>query len=96
MQTIKSVARRRWPDDREPAFRLVRAAGRTRCRGTGGGLRAGRPQLFLNSSSDGRLLRPILEAASAGGDVPTDAEMQADVDRYEMQPLFDGGELERI
>ena len=56
----------------------------------------GRPQLFLNSSSDARLLRPTLEAAAAGGPPPADDEMAADVGRHEIAPLFDGAELERI
>ena len=54
-----------------------------------------RPGLFLNSSSDARLLRPTLEAA-AGGPAPTDEEMAADVERHEIEPLFDGAALERI
>ena len=56
----------------------------------------GRPGLFLNSSSDARLLRPILEAANVGGPIPTDEEMAADVARHEIEPLFDGAALERI
>ncbi len=55
-----------------------------------------RPQLFLNSSSDPSLLRPILEAASAVGDSPTTDELRADVEAFSMQPLFDGAGLERI
>jgi hypothetical protein len=56
----------------------------------------GRAGLFLNSSSDARLLRPTLEAAAGGGPVPADEQMAADVERLQMQPLFDGAELERI
>ena len=56
----------------------------------------GRPGLFLNSSSDARLLRPTLEAANAGGPVPADEEMAADVEQHQIEPLFDGAELERI
>jgi aryl-alcohol dehydrogenase-like predicted oxidoreductase len=96
MQTIKSVARRRWREEAGPHFswyeplpdgdalhRAVRYV-------------LGRPGLFLNSSSDARLLRPTLEAAAADGPVPTDEEMAADVERHEIEPLFDGAELERI
>jgi aryl-alcohol dehydrogenase-like predicted oxidoreductase len=96
VQTIKSVARRRWPDGVGPQFSwyepladgdaLVRAVRYV----------LGRPGLFLNSSSDARLLRPTLEAAAAGGPAPTDEEMAADVEQHEIQPLFDGAELERI
>jgi len=96
VQTIKSVARRRWPagagrqfswyeplTDGDALARAVRYV-------------LGRPGLFLNSSSDARLLRPTLEAAAVGGPAPTDAEMAADVERHEIEPLFDGAALERI
>jgi hypothetical protein len=55
-----------------------------------------RPQLFLNSSSDARLLRPIIEAASGDLNRPADVELAADVAEFDMAALFDGGELERI
>lgn len=97
VQTIKAVARRRWaegderqhfswyeplsdPDALDRAVRYV----------------LGRSQLFLNTTSDARLLRPILEAASAGGSRPTEQEMAGDADRHHMVSLFDGAELERI
>lgn len=95
-QTIKSMARRRWEDtsqphrswyepidDGDPVGRAVRFV-------------LGQPQLFLNSSSDTRLLRSTLAAASAGGPLPTDEEMQADVEEMGMAPIFDGDRLERI
>jgi aryl-alcohol dehydrogenase-like predicted oxidoreductase len=98
VQTIKSVARRRWEegegprsswykplDDPDAIARAVRYV-------------LGRQQLFLNSSSDSGLLRPILEAATSASAalVPSDDEMQADVDRQGILPLFDGADLERI
>jgi aryl-alcohol dehydrogenase-like predicted oxidoreductase len=97
VQTIKSVARRRWPSDAEgprfswyeplpdgdPLNRAVR-------------LILANPQLFLNSSSDLRLLRPILQAATAGGPAPADEELQRDTEDLRIEPLFDGTELERI
>ncbi|HET7016678.1 MAG TPA: aldo/keto reductase [Streptosporangiaceae bacterium] len=96
VQTIKSVARRRWPDGTRPQFSwyepladgdaLVRAVHYV----------LGRPALFLNSSSDARLLRSTLEAAAAGGPVPTDEEMAADAEQHAITPLFDGAALERI
>lgn len=55
-----------------------------------------RPQIFLVTSSDARMLRPTLEAAAAPWPPPTDAEMERDVASLEMVPLFDGGALERI
>jgi aryl-alcohol dehydrogenase-like predicted oxidoreductase len=99
VQTIKSVARRRWADDAiGPRFSWYEP-----CEDEGALGRAVRyvlsvPQLFLNTSSDARLLRPILEAAtglSAAG-APSDAELEADVARFGIEPLFDGDALERI
>lgn len=102
VQTIKSVARRRWAPDYEgrrfswyeplPEGGVLERAVRF--------VLAHRP-LFLNSSSDLRLLRPTLEAAlgvggGAGSDVPPDEEMQRDVVELGIRPLFDGMELERI
>jgi aryl-alcohol dehydrogenase-like predicted oxidoreductase len=97
VQTIKSVARRRWQDgDGGPRFSWYEALP------SGPPLeRAVRfvladPQLFLNTSSDVRLLRPILDAASADGPAPSDAEMRDDVHTEGITPLFDGAQLERI
>ena len=57
----------------------------------------GHEQVFLNTSSDARLLPAILAAAAAlAGPVPTDEELQADVDAHGIEPLFDGELLERI
>ena len=96
VQTIKSVARRRWPEGAGPRFSWYEplADGDAVARAVRYVL--GRPGLFLNSSSDARLLRPTLEAADAGGPPPADEEMAADVGRHEIEPLFDGAELERI
>lgn len=96
VQTIKSVARRRWSDGDGPRFSWYEPLRDEGAVGRGVRFVLGRDQLFLNSSSDATLLRPILDAASRGGGVPTDAEMEADVAAQAMQPLFDGGDLERI
>ena len=95
-QTIKAVAKRRWADDSQPHYSWYEAlpAGEALARGVAYVL--GRPQLFLNTSSDGRLLRPILEAAERGEGVPTDAAMEADAAEHGVEPLFDGSALERI
>lgn len=97
VQTIKSVARRRWPDDsREPHFAWYEPlpAGPAIERAVAYVL--GRPALFLNTSSDARLLGAVVTAASGPLTVPSDAAMAADVDDHDMEPLFDGAELERI
>jgi len=40
----------------------------------------------------------VLDAAGRAtvGDLPSDAEMERDCERFEISPLFDGAELERI
>jgi hypothetical protein len=97
VQTIKSVARRRWPEPRPETRRswyqpLEDVAAIDRA------VRfvLSRQQLFLNSSSDFTLLPAILSSAAAPVTAPSDEEMSDDVDLYEMAPLFDGEALERI
>jgi hypothetical protein len=48
----------------------------------------GRDRLFLNTASDIGLLAKILDAASRGGGVPTDREMDGLLERRGMTPLF--------
>jgi aryl-alcohol dehydrogenase-like predicted oxidoreductase len=96
VQTIKSVARRRWVDENEPHFSWYEPLRDGEALARAVRFVLGQSQLFLNSSSDARLLRPTLQAASAGGAVPSDDEMQADVIAQGVQPLFDGADLERI
>jgi aryl-alcohol dehydrogenase-like predicted oxidoreductase len=97
VQTIKAVARRRWPadyhgkrfswyepiDDEAAIGRAVRWV-------------LANPQLFLNTSSDARLLPVILDAADNGGEAPNDAALRSDVAELGIEPLFDGSELEHI
>jgi hypothetical protein len=100
VQTIKAIARRRWRDDddhpryswyepmREPAaieraMRFVLAE----------------PDLFLNTTSDATLLPTVLEVAARLGDPvapPAPDEVAADLEHLAVEPLFDGGALERI
>jgi aryl-alcohol dehydrogenase-like predicted oxidoreductase len=96
VQTIKSVARRRWAEGDGPRYAWYEPLpeGPALARAVRSVL--AQPRLFLNSSSDARLLRATLEAASAGGAVPTEAELAADADELDVTPLFDGAELERI
>ncbi len=96
MQTIKSVARRRWVGDDGPRASWYEPLRDGAAVGRAVQFVLSRRQLFLNTSSDPALLRPILEAASSIGAAPDDDEMQADMEAFAMQPLFDGAELERI
>lgn len=97
LQTIKSVARRRWPPDaprpRRSWYQPLEDPGAI--------TRAvryvlGRPGLFLLTTSDYERLPAVLEAASTPGPAPSDEEMEADSRRMEVSPLFDGAALERI
>ncbi len=96
MQTIKSIAKGRWAsrderqfswyeplDDPDAIARAVRYV-------------LGNDDLFLNTTSDARLLPAIIAAANGGLDLPSDAEMDADIEAFGVTPLFDGGALERI
>jgi len=96
VQTIKSVARRRWPDGARVQFSWYEPLADAEALARAVRYVLGRPGLFLNSSSDARLLRRTLETAVVGGPAPTDQEMAADVERHEIEPLFDGAALERI
>jgi aryl-alcohol dehydrogenase-like predicted oxidoreductase len=98
VQTIKSVARRRWQPEDGPRFSWYEPlpAGDALDRAVQYVL--ANAQLFLNSSSDARLLRPILEAAARvdASVTPNARQLDADAAAHEMQPLFDGDQLERI
>ncbi|MCU4186263.1 aldo/keto reductase [Acidiferrimicrobium sp. IK] len=96
VQTIKSMARRRWADDDAPHYSWYEPIAGDGPVGRAARWVLGRPGLFLNTSSDARLLRLTLEAVTAGGPVPTETDMAADVDALGVQPIFDGGALERI
>ncbi len=100
VQTIKAVARRRWRDgDNAKKFAWyepVRDAGVIE--------RAMRfvlaeDDLFLNTSSDATLLPTVLAIAARLDEpirAPTTAELDADIDSAGIEPIFDGGVLERI
>lgn len=100
VQTIKAIARRRWRDadesrrlawyeplrDREAIDRAVRFV-------------LAEPDLFLNTTSDATVLPAVLDAASRLDEpfaAPDAGEMDADIEGLDMEPIFDGGALERI
>jgi aryl-alcohol dehydrogenase-like predicted oxidoreductase len=96
MQTIKSIARGRWPDPDQPHFSWYEPL-------TDGDAIAravhyvlGNDDLFLNTSSDARLLPLTVEAAEGAVSLPSDDAMRADADRLGITPLFADGALERI
>lgn len=97
VQTIKSVARRRWPEGTtEPRFSWYQALPPGPAIGHAVNYVLGRDQLFLNTSSDGRLLETVLDAAVRPTGVPPDDAMRADAHEHGITALFDGAALERI
>ncbi len=95
-QTIKAISLGRWPDqgmrefswyqpltDPDAIARAVRHV-------------LGNDDLFLNTSSDARLLTLAIAAAEGDLGIPSDDEMDADAERFGITPLFAEGELERI
>lgn len=98
VQTIKSIARRRWQDDGVPRYSWYEPIRDEAALQRAVRFVLANEQLFLNSSSDATTLRPILEAASTAGErgAPTSDELQADIDSLAIRPLFDGSALERI
>ena len=97
VQTIKSIARRRWVEgSTEPHFAWYQPLPTGEALDRAVGFVLGRPPLFLNTSSDATLLPATVTAASRRPVVPSAEAMQADVEAFAMTPLFDGAELERI
>lgn len=99
LQTIKSVARRRWNDDQPdtaPHYSWYEPLRDRAATARAVNYVMGRPSLFLNTSSDYTVLTTIIKAASDPIAVPTEDAMYADVEDLGIRPLFDGGELERI
>ena len=96
IQTIKAVARRRWANPTDPHRSWYEPLDDEAAIGRAVNYVLSEPDLFLNTTSDATLLPAIFKAAQANLVKPAEADLQADVDRFGMQPLFDGGELERI
>ena len=97
VQGIKAVARRRWrPDDERPRFAWYEPlpAGAALRRAVAFAL--AQPQLFLPTSSDATLLDAIISAAQGEPAAPGAASLAADVEAEGIEPLFDGGVLDRI
>jgi aryl-alcohol dehydrogenase-like predicted oxidoreductase len=94
VQTIKSVARRRWADD-GPHHSWYEPLTDPQAISRAVGFVLSESDVFLNSSSDAQLLRPILHAALAPVR-PTPQELRADADVEGIVALFDGDVFERI
>lgn len=96
LQTIKSVARGRWADPAQPHFSWYEPLTDPDAIGRAVRYVLGNDDLYLNTSSDARLLPLIIAAAEHDLALPTAAELDADIETFGITPLFDGGALERI
>lgn len=96
MQTIKSIARRRWQDGEGPRFSWYeplrdKAAIRNAVQFV-----LSRPGLFLNTSSDATLLPEILAASASPDPEWSHAALPSDVGRLQIEPLFVRGVSDQI
>lgn len=97
VQTIKAVARRRWPEgDDGRHFSWYEPLAEEDAIGRAVRYVLSNDQLFLNTSSDARLIKPTLDAAQGPLNAPSTDELEADVVTHGIESLFDGAALERI
>jgi aryl-alcohol dehydrogenase-like predicted oxidoreductase len=96
VQTIKSIARGRWSDETLPHFSWYDPLTDPSAIARAVRFVLAHPQMFLNSTSDARLIGSIVEAANGDLSAPSDDEMRADIADQGITPLFDGDVLERI
>ncbi len=96
MQTIKSIARRRWVDDTQRRFSWYEPIRDGDAIGRAVSWVLSKPKVFLNTSSDATLLDQILAAADSSGSHPSDDEMRGDVARLGLEPLFVRGVSDQI
>jgi aryl-alcohol dehydrogenase-like predicted oxidoreductase len=96
VQTIKAIARRRWPEGATRRHSWYEPLTDPDAIGRAVHFVLARPGLFLNSSSDATLLRPVLEAASARIAPPEARALEQDVARLGMTPLFVRGVSDAI
>ena len=97
VQTIKALARRRWAEGDGPRFSWYEPIREPEAIGRAVSFVLARPGLFLNTSSDANLLPATLEAAARGAAAaPASADLEADVARLGIQPLFVPGVYEEV
>jgi aryl-alcohol dehydrogenase-like predicted oxidoreductase len=96
MQTIKSIARRRWAPGEESGFSWYEPLTDPDAIDRAVRFVLSHDGLFVNSSSDARQLTSIVSAASNPATRPSDAELEADRLSHAIRPIFDGETLERI
>ncbi|MFK7897559.1 MAG: aldo/keto reductase [Myxococcota bacterium] len=91
MQAIKSIARRRWPEEGGQRFSWYEPIRDEAALDRAVRWVLARDDVFLNSSSDGGLLEATLRAAERAQEqpAPSDAEMRADAASLAVEPLFE-------
>lgn len=95
-QSIKSLARRRWADADQPHFSWYEPIDNADARARATEHVLAEPDLFLNTSSDARLLEEVLEIAAGERRAPDPAQLARDRDEAGITPIFDGADLEVI
>lgn len=96
IQTIKSIARRRWRDEDGPRYSWYEPLRDPEALRRAVNYVFGRDGLFLNTSSDATLLEETLAAAGADQERPSDATLREDATHHQMEPLFVRGLTDTI
>jgi len=96
VQTIKAIARRRWSDGDMRKFSWYEPLTDPAAIDRAVKFVLSHPQMFLNTTSDARLLATTIDAASGELTRPSDEALRADIAEQGITPLFDGLSLERI
>ncbi|MDH4278801.1 MAG: aldo/keto reductase [Acidimicrobiia bacterium] len=99
VQTIKSIARRRWADESAPHRSWYEPLTDPAAIERAVRFVLNEDDLFLNTTSDATLHRLVYEATfswARNPGAPTAEELAADTAEFEIHPLFDGRELEVI
>ena len=96
VQTIKAIARGRWSDGDMRKFSWYDPLTDPATIGRAVRFVLSHPQMFLNTTSDARLLRMTIDAASGELSRPSDDALRADIVEQGITPLFDGMALETI
>ena len=96
MQTIKSIARRRWRAEDGPRYSWYEPLRDPEALKRAVRFVLTRPGLFLNTSSDATLLRQTLEAAETYRVASPLATPQDDIVLHQMEPLFVRGVSDAI
>ena len=96
VQTIKALARRRWRSAEDRRFSWYEPLTDPTAISAAVRWVLQRPGVFLNSSSDARLLQPTLDAARSTDPPPTRAEIEALQAEQGVEPLFVEGKYEEV